>query len=192
MLSAFLLFSGFCVFIYSSIPVIVKEPYLKTVTKTKEDVLTEGTISAYSIFYSKTFNFNSGDRIFITASIEEGTLSAGVYDYFESKEIASQENVKTVSIDVTVPRSGYYEIYVRRYKKSIYEFFLSKVNANVKITTITTEQYFVQDYREKTTYPYKDYETTGIALMLAGIGVGVLSIAQDRHYKGGVLNNQVN
>jgi hypothetical protein len=50
----------------------------------------------------------------------------------------------------------------------------------VKITTRTTEQALVQAYRDVTTYPYKNLETAGIAVMVAGIGVGVIHSTKQR------------
>ena len=96
------------------------------------------------------------------------------------KEIASQSNVQNVNLDVTVPSDGYYQINVKRYKESVFVIYLEETTASVKVSTITTEQVFLQDYRSVTTYPYKNFETAGIAVMLAGIGAGVLSVAQNK------------
>jgi hypothetical protein len=164
--------------LYSSVPKTVKEPYINWVTQPKDEVLQDGTVSALSIFYSETHQFESGDKISITASIDEGTLSVDIYDMWAFKEIAAQENVQSVDLDVTIPSNSFYEITVKRYKSSVFVIYTEKTNANVKITTRTTEQALVQAYRDVTTYPYKNLETCGIAVMVAGIGVGVLSIAQ--------------
>lgn len=179
-LSAFLIVIGFCIFLYSSVPKTVQEPYMKLTTQTKNNVVQDGEISALSSFYSKNFQLGAGDKISITATINEGTLSANVLDMWTFKEIASQSNVQNVNLDVTVPSDGYYQINVKRYKESVFVIYLEETTASVKVSTITTEQVFVQDYRSVTTYPYKNFETAGIAVMLAGIGAGVLSVAQNK------------
>jgi hypothetical protein len=153
---------------------------MKLTTQTKNNVVQDGEISALSSFYSKNFQLGAGDKISITATINEGTLSANVLDMWTFKEIASQSNVQNVNLDVTVPSDGYYQINVKRYKESVFVIYLEETTASVKVSTITTEQVFVQDYRSVTTYPYKNFETAGIAVMLAGIGAGVLSVAQNK------------
>ena len=180
-LSAILLLIGFCVFVYSSVPQTVKQPYTKWDTQTKDNVLEDGTISSTSIFFSKSYSFKSGDKILITASIDEGTLSVRVYEAWTSNEIAFRDDVQSVNLDVTIPNDGYYTISVNRYKRSVGIIYLTKVNADVRVTTRTTEQALVQTYRDTTTYPNKNFESAGIVLLLTGIGVGVLSFQKKDH-----------
>ena len=85
--------------------------------------------------------------------------------------------MQNVTLEVTVPSSSYYQIEVSRYRSSPSVIFLEPTTAYVKATTHTTEQVTVQRDRVVTTYPYKDYESVGIGVMLAGIGVGVFSVS---------------
>jgi len=178
-LSAVLLLLGVSIFVYSLIPQIIQEPYLKTVTQNKDTVLLEDTISAQYSFVYKNFFFKQGDNISIIATIDEGTLGAHVYEVYSGFSIVKRENSTNINLEVTVPRDGLYHIGVGRYRPSLSVFYSEATNANVEIVQRTTEQVLVTAYRDVTIYPNKVYETAGIVLVLAGIGAGVLSVAQN-------------
>jgi hypothetical protein len=185
-LSAVLLCIGFCIFLYSSVPQTVHEPYTVWTDKTTDYLLKNGVGTATSPFYSTYFdgiyNFTAGDTVSITASPTDGRtlLSAKVSRYFGVEVYKSQDNTTAISMDYTIPFSGRFEITVSRYKTSDFEFFSTETSANVRATARMTEKVQVQQYRDVTTYPYKSYETAGIVVMLAGIGCGVLSVTQHK------------
>lgn len=179
-LSALLIIIGFCVFLYSYAPQTAQEPYLRVVTQTKDNVLVDETISAKYTFCFKSYLFKEGDKISIIASIDEGTLSVSV-DEVWSGEIISKEDVQSVNLDVAIQKDSTYTITVERYRTSIFVLYSNATNANVKIAQRTTEQAFATAYRDVITYPYKGYQTAGFAVMVAGIGCGVLSVAQNKN-----------
>ena len=179
MLSVVLLLLGVSIFVYSAIPQIIQEPYLKTVTQNKDTVLLEDTISAQYSFVYENFFFKQGDNISIIATIDEGTLGAHVYEVSSGFSIVKRENSTKVNLEVTVPRDGLYHISVGRFRPSLYVWYSEATNANVEIVQRTVEQVLVTAYRDVTIYPNKGYETAGIILVLAGIGAGVLSAAQN-------------
>ncbi len=177
-LSAALLLLGVSIFVYSAIPQIIQEPYLKTVTQNKDTVLLEDTISEQYSFVYKNFFFKQGDNISIIATIDEGTLGANVYEVYSGFSIVKRENSTNINLEVTIPRDGLYHIGIGRYRPSLNVFYSEATNANVEIVQRTTEQVLVTAYRDVTIYPNKGYETAGIVLVVAGIGAGVLSLAQ--------------
>jgi hypothetical protein len=179
-LSAIILFIGICVLAYSYFPETVSEPYTTWVTQSHDNVLKDGTVSAWYDYFIGDTNFNQGDQVFIVASTSDGTLTAQVYDVYANEVIQSQDNVANINLNVTIPSSSYYEIKVSRYRSSIYVLFTLPATANVHVATHTTEQVPTTAYRDVTIYPHKDLVIVGIAIMVAGIGVGVLTIAQDK------------
>jgi len=180
-LSAFILFFGGCVLVYSHFPETVKEPYTTFANLPRDNVLTNGIVKAYRIYYDGYKTLDQGDRVSIVASNSAETLTARVIDcsnLLAPNVISSRENVSNINLDVTIPRSGYYEIEVSRYRRNEYIIFLDQINATVRVITHTTEQVSTQAYRDVTIYPHKDLQTPAIAILVAGIGVGVLTIAQ--------------
>lgn len=175
-----ILFIGVCVFAYSFFPATVSTPYTTWVNKTHDNVLKGGTVTAFYDYYIGYSSFNQGDQIAILASTQDGTLAAQVIDSSTNNTITSKDNVANVNMDVTIPSSGYYEIKVSRYRTSIYVLFLTHATAYVNVTTYTTEQVPTQAYENVTTYPHKDLQIVGIGIMIAGIGVGVLTIGHDK------------
>ena len=185
-LSATILSIGACVLAYSYFPETVEQPYTTWVDQPRNTVLIDETVEAYRIYYDEYRTLRQGDRVSIVASSSDHTLTATVADcsnILDPSVISSQENVANISLDVTIPSSGYYEIVISRYRDSQYIIFLDKTNANVRVTRRTTERVSIQAYRYVTTYPHKDLQTLAIAILIAGIGVGVLTIAQGTRNK---------
>lgn len=185
-LSALLIFSGFSTILCSAVPQTIREPYTilkdRTINYLIKDGLGTATSPFYSTYFYGVYNFTQGDTVSITASPTDGKtlLSAEVSRYFGLEIYKSQDNTTTINMNYTIPFSGRFEITISRYKASDFEFFSTETTANVRITARMTEKVQVQEYRSVTTYPYEDFETVGIAVMLAGIGAGILSVAQDK------------
>jgi hypothetical protein len=183
-ISCLLIITGIGCYLASLVPVAVHNqvPYTGYKTQTINNVLADGSVSSLMTYFNDYASLNQGDIINIQSSTTDPdvTLTASVGEFLAS-DIQKQENVTSINLSVTVPKSGYYEISVSRYRHSVFVIFLERTNATVKVTTQTTEQVPVTLYHDVavTTYPYKDYQTYGIPLLLAGIGVAVLAVAQN-------------
>jgi hypothetical protein len=186
-LSAVLLFVGFGVFLYSVYPQTVKEPYTVWKDETHNYTLKEGIATAtspsFGTYFDAIYNFTAGDILTITASSTDGQipLSATVSKFFRLQVYASQDNMTAINMDYTIPSSGNFEITVSRYKASAFDYFSTETTANVRITASMVTKVQVQEYRDVTTYPHKDLQIAAIAVMIFGIGVAILSLAQGRN-----------
>jgi hypothetical protein len=185
-LSAILLLIGFFVFIASSTPLNIEEAYTVSENQKHDYLITDSVQTAtkpfYRTYYSATANFTKGDTISIATSAIDGQtpISAEISRYYGLEVYKSEENKTLIYIDYTIPFAGKFEVSVSRFEPNPYGLgvFTSETSAYVKITAQMTEAVQVQKYRVVTTYPYKGYESVGIGVMLAGIGVGVLSVSK--------------
>jgi len=150
------------------------EPYLKPVQS--EKVQQDGTVSAFYTYYQKCFTSHTGDKITVKAS----TSDANVYLTVSvngplGTTIKTEEKVKQANFTVTASEYGSYCVTVERWRESIYVLFLTETSAHIYVKTAITN--ILQDYRKVTTtkYPYKDLFLPGIAIMVGGIGLAVIT-----------------
>lgn len=184
LLSVVILCIGFGLSLFSFLPQTHLEPYNRTILQQVETVQKDGTISSWYTFYSEAFTCMPGDTISIHAQAQTSgeSLSVMVSDIL-GNTIEQRDDVKNVSITVTIPTNGLYTVTVNRYRYSPFVVFLAPAEAYIYVKTTITETHIVQDYQTVTTFPYKDLSTPGIVLMIAGIGIGVILIAQEKKYK---------
>jgi hypothetical protein len=175
--SVIILIIGVGVFAYSYTPETIKMPRQVWSDRPVEKVIVDQEFSALSNYYTKMGTYNAGDQISVTATISEGTLSADVWSLYTGKRVGEQIDVKEVNFIVTVPTSGSYEISVSRYKPSAFTIYFEKTTASIQVKVQTTERVSSTVYDYLTVYPHKDFATVGIAVLLLGIGVGVVAIA---------------
>lgn len=173
-----LLALGFGMCLLSFVPQSRLEPYLKQVQQYVGRVRQDGNVSAIRTFYDKWFFLNPNDKILIHAHIEEESLSVTVSgsNGWGWEKVEQRENVTNVDLEVTASQFLMYSINIERWSPP-YHIFLTPATAYVYVKTSTLETVTVQDYRNVTTYPYRDLLIPSIVPMTAGIGVGVIVIA---------------
>jgi len=181
LLSVVVLGCGIVLSLFSYLPKTIQIPYLRTVQQPVETVQQDGVTSNFYTYYSKSFQCKVGDTIQIRSQSQTAgaTLSATVSELL-GNTVMQQNDVSSIDTTVTIPEDGYYSVVIERYRTSAWVIFLTQTNAYVYVKTSITETKTVQDYRPVTTYPYKDLITPAIAIMVAGIGIGVVSIAKKK------------
>ena len=112
------------------------------------------------------------------AQAKDGSLSVLVSQSLTGDVIEQRDDATDVNINVTIPANGPYTVTINRYRYSPFVIFLAPADAYIFVKTAITETRFIQDYRTVTTYPYKELLIPGIAIIIASIGFGIISIAQ--------------
>lgn len=181
MLSAVALCIGLALCAIYFFPRTVSEPYPELVSQRVDRVQEDGNVTALYTFYSQAFNCRAGDTIFIHAQALSSDESLSfVVSQTSGNTIEQRNNVRDGNLTVTIPTDGSYTVTIERYRHSVWVFFLEKADAYIYVKTSITETSLVQKYRDVVTYPYKDLLIPGVVLLIAGIGLGVLSIAEEK------------
>lgn len=181
LLSAVALCIGLALSAVSSFPQTVSEPYTELVSQRVDRVQEDGNVTALYTFYSQAFSCKAGDTIFIHARALSGDESLSfVVSHTLGDTVEQRNNVRDGNLTVTIPTDGSYTVTIIRYRYSPYVIYLSSVDAYIYVRTSITETRLVQKYRDVVTYPYKDLLSPGEVLLIAGIGLALLSIAEAR------------
>jgi len=173
-----LLALGFGLCLLSFVPQTHREPYIKQVQQYVGTVRQDGNVSALRTFYNKWFTLTPNDKILIRSHAEGETLLVHVYEggVLLGHIVEDRDNVANVDLEFTVPQYDMYTIIIERWSPP-YHIFSTPATAYVYVKTTTLETVNVQAYRNVITYPYKELLVPSIVPMIAGIGIGVITIA---------------
>jgi len=181
LLSGILLSIGLGATLFSFIPQPHREPYWRKTQQRVEKVQKDGTVSSWYTFYSQSFSCVAGDTISIRAQAQtSGESLSIVVSQTLGSTIEQREDVTDINITVTIPTSGSYTVTINRYRYSPFVVWLAPAEAYIYVKTNITETKLEQGYRTVLTYPYKELLAPGVVLMIAGIGFGIFTIAQQK------------
>ena len=170
---------GFAISLLSFLPQTRSEPYLRQTQQRVDKLQKDGTVSSWYTFYTQSFSCAPGDTISIRVQAQtSGESLSVIVSQTLGNTIEQRDDVENLDITANIPSSGLYTVTVNRYRYSPFVIWLAPAEAYIYVKTAITETRLVEDYRTVTTFPFKDLLLPGIVIMIAGIGVGVISIAQ--------------